>query len=101
MKSNKFEGLDTIFRFGQSNFFVHSNVLIIRLNFAVISENATGLITMKNPKLRSYESSHLLFKEDKDIRVFNYVILGIYFLNSHLRGYAKINIHQKVINYLY
>ncbi|CAD8088902.1 unnamed protein product [Paramecium sonneborni] len=75
IKSNKLEGMDAIFRFGQTQFFVHSNVLIIRLNVAVVSENASSLINQKNAKLRANELCPLLFKEDKELRGYmNYII---------------------------
>ncbi|CAD8186102.1 unnamed protein product [Paramecium octaurelia] len=75
IKSNKLEGLDAIFRFGQTQFYVHSNVLIIRLNVAVVSENASTLIAQRNIKLKSNELCPLLFKEDKELRGYmNYII---------------------------
>ncbi|CAK83003.1 unnamed protein product (macronuclear) [Paramecium tetraurelia] len=75
IKSNKLEGMDAIFRFGQTQFYVHSNVLIVRLNVAVVSENASTLIAQKNVKVKSNELCPLLFKEDKELRGYmNYII---------------------------
>ncbi|CAD8157739.1 unnamed protein product [Paramecium pentaurelia] len=68
-KSNKLEGVDSLFRFGKTQFFIHSGVLIIRLNIAQVSENPQSILNMKNYKLQQIQSN--MFKEDKEI--FNYM----------------------------
>lgn len=88
MKSKQLDGMDAIFRFGKTEFYVHSNVLVIRLNVAVVSDNCNSLISGKNAKLRSYESSISLLKEDKELRVRLQVKVGILDDDRDSRGNA-------------
>ncbi|CAK87020.1 unnamed protein product (macronuclear) [Paramecium tetraurelia] len=64
-KSDKLEGMDQLFRFGKSQFFVHSNVLIIRLSIALVSENLQSKQNSRNFKLHQLKST--LFSEDIEI----------------------------------
>lgn len=92
----KTEGMDSLFRFGLTNFYVHSNVLVIRLNVALVSENAASLLSSCNQKVRNREGSHLLFKEDKEYQVIIKLMVGICEFNSHIGGHVEVNIHKEV-----
>ncbi|CAD8167982.1 unnamed protein product [Paramecium octaurelia] len=65
IKSDKLQGMDQLFRFGKTQFFVHSSVLIIRLNIALVSENLQSKPNSKNFKLHQMKSR--MFQDDKEI----------------------------------